>query len=160
MSDAAETPNPPAKSPRPASRKRPNRVEQARAKALSQAGQVELERHLAEIARYRDESERLRLETRLRDRMQRMLFILMIVWLVLMIITLWGHAILRTQGHTGLSDNVLIAMLGTTTLNVIGLMAVVARYLFPSRITTLRPPGTPNKRRRQAAPRRSDSAVR
>jgi hypothetical protein len=37
----------------------------------------------------------------------------------------------RTRDPDKLTDGVLIALLGTTTLNVVGLMYTIARYLFP-----------------------------
>lgn len=35
--------------------------------------------------------------------------------------------------HFAISDQAIMALLGTTTLNVIGLLAVVVRYLFPTK---------------------------
>lgn len=52
--------------------------------------------------------------------------------------------ILATQGLSEgrlhffqLSDGVLVALLGTTTVNVVGLFYVVAKYLFPDKGTKL-----------------------
>lgn len=68
------------------------------------------------------------------DREQRLLFgnkvfRLVIVWLVFVGLTLFFVAIRCFV----LSDAVLVALLGTTTVSVVGLLATVALYLFPKR---------------------------
>jgi hypothetical protein len=49
------------------------------------------------------------------------------------------------EGHAHLSDAVLVALLTTTTLNVLGLLFFVANYLFPKqgRLTPPSPPQPP-----------------
>lgn len=58
------------------------------------------------------------------------IFVLVAVWLALMgsIILLQGFTIYRFT----LSENVLIAVVTTTTAGVVGLLLVVVKYLFPS----------------------------
>ncbi|MDY7095194.1 MAG: hypothetical protein SX243_19635 [Acidobacteriota bacterium] len=70
----------------------------------------------------------LALDLTLRRRYAGWLFLLLVVWLVGI------YGLLIWMGLRGpLSDAVLIAALGTTTANVIGLFIVVARYIFPNR---------------------------
>jgi len=59
------------------------------------------------------------------------IFALIVVWLGLVIGTVWRSA--NERNFFQLSEPVLVALLSTTTVNVIGLMYVVARYLFPNR---------------------------
>lgn len=101
-----------------------------------------------------DESERLRREDELRRRFARSIFGIISLWLLFIAGLLVYHA---TGRPSGLSDPVLIAVLGTTTVSVIGLLAIVARYLFPlerpTRRRTRRAPksrGRPRGRRRLA----------
>jgi hypothetical protein len=60
------------------------------------------------------------------------LFWLLCVWLFIVV------GVLLLQGWRGgsfwLSDAVLAALLGTTTVNVVGLFYVVAKFLYPSRV--------------------------
>ena len=64
-------------------------------------------------------------------------FVLACLWLALV------TTILLAQGFSWhafkLSDSVLLALLGTTTVNVLGLFFVVTKYLFPSPISTEEP---------------------
>jgi hypothetical protein len=56
------------------------------------------------------------------------IFCLVAVWLVLMgVILLWQGF---NWNHFQLSDSVLIAVVTTTTIGVVGLLLVVAKYLF------------------------------
>jgi hypothetical protein len=71
------------------------------------------------------------------DRRQRLifgwlLFGFVIVWLLFVGVTLWFSA-LKWHGTFTISDTVLVTLLSTTTINVIGLLATVALYLFPKR---------------------------
>lgn len=49
------------------------------------------------------------------------------VWLLFIIILIIGIA----QGRLWLSENVILALIGTSTFNLIGLLYIVANYLFP-----------------------------
>jgi hypothetical protein len=47
-----------------------------------------------------------------------------------MVVTVWLYAVLSIICNSALSDTVLCTLLGTTTLNVLGLMAIVLRGYF------------------------------
>jgi len=53
-------------------------------------------------------------------------FGLTLAWLIFV-----GYAIQREQGRHNLSDAVIIAMLGTATATVLGLLVIVLKSLFP-----------------------------
>lgn len=68
----------------------------------------------------------------------------MVVWIVVALLILIASGIEQPSDHQArefwcwcgsfkLSDSVLIALIGGTTVNVIGLFLVVANYLFPRR---------------------------
>ncbi len=59
------------------------------------------------------------------------IFILVCVFLGLVILILIGCATNSCPLH--LSDNVLIALLGSTTINVLGFFTIVANYVFPKK---------------------------
>lgn len=63
----------------------------------------------------------------LRSRYASRLMFLLWVWMVVVAATL----LLQGAGWFDLSDAVLVAALSTTSVNIIGLVAIVARYLFP-----------------------------
>jgi len=54
------------------------------------------------------------------------LFALTVVWLIFV-----GCIVLREELHGRLSDAVLIALLGTATANVLGLLIIVLKSIFP-----------------------------
>jgi hypothetical protein len=55
------------------------------------------------------------------------LFALTVAWLVFV-----GYIVLREEIHHGrLSDTVLVALLGTATANVLGLLIIVLKSIFP-----------------------------
>lgn len=98
-----------------------------------------------EIERLRVELDSLKQDIRQRKAFAPKLYVLTCVWLSLVL------AILLLQGFSEgryhffrLSEGVLIALLGTTTVNVVGLFYVVAKYLFPQKtsITPFRAPDT------------------
>jgi len=66
-----------------------------------------------------------------RKRYARGIFILVILWItaVLVILFLQGFHV----GGFQLDDSVLLGALGTTTANIIGVLIIVIRYLFPSK---------------------------
>ncbi len=57
------------------------------------------------------------------------IFNLVRVWLI----AVFGAIALDGAGWIEISDGVLIALIGGTTINVVGLFAIVARYFFPKR---------------------------
>jgi hypothetical protein len=70
------------------------------------------------------------------------LFWLSVIWLIVILAFLLFAAIKTMFGiNFVLSDAVLIALITTTTVNVLGLFYIVARWLFPSKIMT-HTPGT------------------
>jgi hypothetical protein len=83
-------------------------------------------------------SKQLELESRkqdieLRGKFSRRIFSLIVVWLliVLMIVIFEGfHTTICTHDFK-LSDNVLLALIGSTTANVLGVFIIVVHYLFP-----------------------------
>ena len=58
-------------------------------------------------------------------------FVLVAVWLVGIFIILLAQGFLSPWGLFNLSENVLLAVIGGTTVNVVGIFLIVARYLFP-----------------------------
>jgi len=63
------------------------------------------------------------------------LFVLACLWIGFVGAIVLAQGFSEGTGHHffRLNDNVLIALLGSTTLNVIGLFYAVAKYLFPER---------------------------
>ena len=78
------------------------------------------------------------------------LFWLSVIWLIVILAFLLFAAIKTMFGiDFELSDTVLVALITTTTINVLGLFYIVARWLFPSKIMTHTlgtnpPPENPN----------------
>ena len=79
--------------------------------------------------RLEDENERLRNVHELRKEYIPRLFGLTCVWLIVVTVFLW-----RVAGGRDfyLYDNVLIALITSTTINVIGIFLIAARWLFPT----------------------------
>ena len=89
------------------------------------------------LAEKRDyDSERLQLELREREediahrtKYSRRIFDLVRVWLV----SVFGTVVLDGVGLVEIDSSVLVALIGGTTVSVVGLFAIVARYFFPKR---------------------------
>jgi len=79
--------------------------------------------------RLEDENERLRDVHELRKEYIPKLFGLTCLWLVVVTAFLWKVAGGR---DFYLSDNILIALITSTTINVIGIFLIAARWLFPT----------------------------
>ena len=79
--------------------------------------------------RLEDENERLRDVPELRKEYIPRLFVLTCVWLIVVTVFLW-----RVAGGRDfyLYDKVLIALITSTTINVIGIFLIAARWLFPT----------------------------
>ena len=106
---------------------------------IPDAQTVEEERSL-DLARKTSEAERalklgndgLELDLKQRKEYANKIFYLIVVWLVVLLI------ILLLQGFQGfgkavgfsLSDSVLLAFIGGTTINVLGIFVIVAKYIF------------------------------
>lgn len=89
-----------------------------------------------ELEKLRAELESFNQDIRQRRTFAPKLYLLTCCWLAAVL------GVLFTQGFSDgrlhffhLNDNVLIALLGTTTVNVVGLFYVVAKYLFPEKNT-------------------------
>ncbi|MBV8771325.1 MAG: hypothetical protein JO166_03175 [Deltaproteobacteria bacterium] len=80
----------------------------------------------------------LRLDTDLRRQFARRIFILVIGWfgLVLLLLVVEGFKVDIDAHAFGLSDSVLLALIGTTTINIIAILLIVVHYLFPERHNT------------------------
>jgi hypothetical protein len=100
-----------------------------------------LETQSLEQAQLRVEVEKLRaaLDSFKQDVRQRKtfapkLYLLTCCWLVSVMVILLIQGFSEGRYHFfRLNDSVLIALLGTTTVNVVGLFYVVAKYLFPEK---------------------------
>ena len=91
----------------------------------------ELEYH--EKAKKEVELEGLKQDIEERKIYAKHIYILVSVWLVGILILLMVQGFFSPLGIFNLSNSVLLAVIGGTTINVIGLFVVVARYLFPRR---------------------------
>lgn len=88
----------------------------------------ELERLQLENTRLADENEELKDVHELRKQYVPNLFMLTVFWLAAVIVIVWRVA----EGRNfHLSDNVLVALITSTTINVIGIFIIAARWLFP-----------------------------
>ncbi|WGH74699.1 hypothetical protein P8625_11470 [Tenacibaculum tangerinum] len=77
------------------------------------------------------EEERFRGETKLRENLAVTFTIIIASWLLSVLLLLVGN-----ENYYKLSDGVLKTLLITTTANVIGMMTIILRNLFPKRDTT------------------------
>ena len=73
------------------------------------------------------EEERYRGNTILRDNLAKVFTIVIIFWLVSVILILVGN----NCNHYNLSDTVLVTLLTTTTIQVLGLVYIILKDLFP-----------------------------
>jgi len=89
----------------------------------------QIEKLALDNKRLEDENERLRDVHELRKEYIPKLFGLTCVWLIVVTAFLWKAAGGR---DFYLYDNVLIALITSTTINVIGMFLIAARWLFPT----------------------------
>ncbi|MCL9804967.1 hypothetical protein NAT51_05525 [Flavobacterium amniphilum] len=82
----------------------------------------------AQIKKLLSENERYREDTSLRKALATAFTMIITFWLLAVLLILIGNHC----NHFNLSDNVLITLLVTTTANVIGMMLIILRNLFPS----------------------------
>lgn len=89
----------------------------------------DLEREHLEIERLKTELNSLKDDITARKVYAGLIYLLVIMWLgfILWIVVATG------SGWYKLSDTVLVALITTTTLNVLGLFLVVTQYLFPKK---------------------------
>lgn len=78
---------------------------------------------------------KLELDLALRKEYSNKLYCLIRNWLIAIFVLLLIQGSLGTHGYFTLSDKVLITIIGGTTLNVLGLFAIVANYIFPKSST-------------------------
>jgi|SRR5882724_1509803 len=109
------------------------------------------EEHDLELAKKEAELEGLKQDIKAREKYARHIFRLILGWLIAMFLLLLlqgflsdrqivlffglGHSQWHTNIHFRLSDAVLLATIGGTTANVLGLFIFVVQYLFPRRGT-------------------------
>lgn len=83
--------------------------------------------------RYEQETRRRALELKLRLGTAVAVYLLVIGWLIAVILILVWQGWPNKTAENRLSDSVLITLLATTSINIIGLLAAVVRYLFPAK---------------------------
>jgi hypothetical protein len=66
------------------------------------------------------------------------IFYLIVAWLILVfvVLILQGFAVAISHHEFRLSDSVVLALIGGTTVNVLGIFIIVVRYLFPTRVVS------------------------
>lgn len=74
------------------------------------------------------ENKRFKENTKLRDLLAKIFTLIIALWFVAVILILIGN----NHFHYNLSENVLIALLVTTSANVIGMMLIILKNLFPT----------------------------
>ena len=85
---------------------------------------LELEERAARLAKLNQDLE-------LREKYSGKLFDLIKYWLAAIFLLLLLQGFVGVHGYFALSDKVLITIIGGTTINVLGLFAIVANYIFP-----------------------------
>lgn len=97
---------------------------------------LEQEQLRVEVEKLRAELDSFRQDVKQRKSLAPKLYLLTCCWLGAVIVFLLMQGFSEGRFHFfRLSDNVLIALLGTTTVNVVGLFYAVAKYLFPEKLT-------------------------
>lgn len=82
----------------------------------------------AQIQKLNSKLERYKQDTSLRSNLAKVFTIIISFWLLSVILILVGN----NCNNYNLSDNVLITLMVTSTANVIGMMLIILRNLFPS----------------------------
>jgi hypothetical protein len=87
---------------------------------------------MLEKRRYVQQTKHFEAEHETRLRLLGRLYTLLQQWLVFVVAVVFAQGFLGPAGwvHFQLSDNVLLAILGVTTVNVLGVFLVAARYVF------------------------------
>jgi uncharacterized membrane protein (DUF485 family) len=88
-----------------------------------------------EKVRYGAQTEGQKQDIKERKKYARLFFYLSCAWLVAIvaIIMLQGFGYSFWGAPFKLSDSIVLAMIGSTTANVLGILYIVAKYLFPNR---------------------------
>ena len=74
---------------------------------------------------------KLNQDIKLRKKYSGKLYFLVSIWLAAIFLLLLLQGFVGVHGYFALSDKVLITIIGGTTINVLGLFAIVANYIFP-----------------------------
>jgi hypothetical protein len=93
-------------------------------KYVAEKNDYELQEKEAKLSDYKQ-------DIQLRKSFSERIFWLFVTYLAVIILILVASGLTRIDFV--LSDNVLIALLTTTTANIIGVLIIVARYIFPKR---------------------------
>jgi len=86
-----------------------------------------------ELEKLRAELESNKQDTKLRGQFTKRIFLLILVWLstVLGIVIFQAFKVTISAHSFFLSDKILLALIGSTTANVLGVFVIVVHYLFP-----------------------------
>jgi hypothetical protein len=124
---------------------RPDRTGEIDDRAKREESYFDRVRESYDIEKLRLESEKrqheldsLRQDADLRKQFARRIFWLLIAWLLTVLIALIidGFKIGIADHSFTLPDSVLLALIGSTTANVIGIFLIVVHYLFPEHAMT------------------------
>ncbi len=88
------------------------------------------ERRAIELARKTAEVDGLKLDLKQRKEYANKIFYLIVVWLIVLLGVLLLQGFGKTDDGFSLSDSVLLAFIGGTTVNVLGIFVIVAKYIF------------------------------
>lgn len=83
-----------------------------------------------ELARKTAEVDGLKLDLRQRKEYANKIFYLIVAWLIVLLGVLLLQGFGKTDDGFSLSDSVLLAFIGGTTVNVLGIFVIVAKYIF------------------------------
>src|ERR1700682_570393 len=88
-----------------------------------------------QLDKLQHELESLKQDTALRKKFARRISLLVIAWLFVVFLMLGSNifAVTISNHSFRLSYNVLLALVGSTTANVLGIFVIVIHYLFPDR---------------------------
>ena len=107
------------------------------AQALARADAEDFDKRAREetLRRLKHENKQLKQDRRERRRYARQFFYLACSWVLFLatLLVFQGFQAYSSISPFLLSDNVLIAVMGSTTVNVLGILYVVATYLFPKK---------------------------
>lgn len=93
--------------------------------------QTQLESKTLESEELKARVAKLNQDIKLRKKYSGKLYWLISIWLIAIFVLLLLQGFLGIMGYFNLSDKVLITIIGGTTINVLGLFAIVANYIFP-----------------------------
>lgn len=108
-------------------------LQDAKDKIVERELPISVSDHLTQAETFDYDSEQLKgiiQDRRERKRYADRIFYLIMVWLIAIFVFLILQGFAQDAGYAPLSDAVLITLLGTTTATVLGLFALVTKYLF------------------------------